>query len=112
MVPVDFDKPRQLKYDIPALRELEAAMNGMALGQIVREQLSQGGINAYVFCLWAGFKHEDRALTPNLVQKYLTTYLTQGKGLSSLAEKINEAIEETKVFARPEDAEGNGQPTT
>jgi len=109
MVSVDFDKPRQLKYDLDAVRDLEAGMNGQPLGSIV-QQLGQIGVNAIVFSLWAGLKWEDRGLSPNLVTKRLQTYIKAGKSLKKLAEAINDALEETGLFRTDEDPEGNAQP--
>ena len=97
MVQLDFDKPRLLKYDLAAIRDLEAQMNGEPLGVIVG-RLANLGVNALVLALWAGLKHEDRALTPHLVTLRLETYLKAGKPLRALADGINDALEESGLF--------------
>jgi hypothetical protein len=109
MVQVEFDRPRLLFYDLAAIRDLEQAMNGQPLGLIV-QQLANLGVNAMVVALWAGLKHEDRGLSPNLVTKRLETYLKDGKKLRHLADAVNDALEESGIFrgeADAEDAEKN-----
>jgi len=111
-VSIDFDKPRQLKFDLAAVRDLEAALNGRPLGQILTD-LTQLGINTLVVSLWAGLKHEDRTLNPKLVERMLTTYIDNKKSLRLLGRAINDALDETGLF-RDESAEdelgGNEKP--
>ena len=97
MVSIDFDKPRQLFYDLSAIRDLEAAMDGEPLGVIVG-RLANLGINALVFALWAGLKREDRTITPHLVTVRLDTYLKNGGEIRKLADGINDALEESGLF--------------
>lgn len=108
MIPIDFDKPRHLKFDLPAIKDLEANMNGQPLGAIVG-QLAQLGITAITMALWAGLKHEDRTLTPNLVTKMLERYLQEKKSLRALGRALNDAIEECGIFRNEDDDAGNGQ---
>ena len=113
MVQLEFDKPRQLKYDLAAIRDLEAQMGGEPLGVIVG-RLANLGVNALVLALWAGLKHEDRALTPHLVTLRLEKYLKDGKPLRALADAINDALEESGLFksaASEADAENPLTPT-
>jgi len=116
MIPVEFDKPRQLFFDLAAIRDLEAALGGQPLGTIVNQQLSNLGINATVNALWAGLKHEDRSLTPNLVTKRLETYLKNGGKLRTLADALSDALEESGIFRAAsdepaeEDEEKNAKP--
>jgi len=112
-VHVEFDKSRSLSFDLAAIRDLERAMDGQPLGIIVN-QLANLGVNAMVIALWAGLKHEDRTLTPNLVTKRLETYLKDGHKLRTLADALNDALEECGIF-RGEGDEGNApaeRPTT
>jgi hypothetical protein len=108
-VPIDFDKPRQLKFDLAAVRDLEAALNGKPLADIVND-LSRLGVTALVLSLWAGLKHEDRTLNPKLVERMLTTYIAEKKSLRTLGQAINDALDETGLFNSDEDVEGNSQP--
>jgi hypothetical protein len=114
-VQIDFDKPRELRFDLRAIKDLEAAMGGMPLGDVVG-QLSRVGVTAISAALWAGLKHEDKALTPNLVTKMLQAYIDakhKQKNLRVLARALNQAIEETGLFRSDadddEETEGNGQ---
>jgi hypothetical protein len=103
MIRIEFDRPRSLHYDLAAIRDLEKALDGKPLGVIVND-LANMGVNSFVFALWAGLKHEDRGLTPNLVTKRLEAYLKDAgepgsdKKLSLLADAINDALEESGLF--------------
>jgi hypothetical protein len=97
MTEIEFDKTRKLQYDLAAIRDLEAQMNGEPLGVIVG-RLANLGVNALVLALWAGLKHEDRALSPKLVERRLEAYLKAGKPLRALADGINDALEESGLF--------------
>lgn len=112
-VPIQFDKPRELKFNLAAIRDLEAALDGKPLASIIGD-IMRLGINATVIALWAGLKHEDKTLNPNLVTKMLESYLNAGGKLRTLAKALDEALDETGLF-RNEDDEGNAppeQPTT
>ena len=109
MVDLEFDRPRRLWYDLAAIRDLERAMDGQPLGLIVN-QLAQLGVNALVLALWAGLKHEDRTLNPNLVTKRLEAYIKDGKSLRTLADAINDGLEESGLFKGAEDDEKNVTP--
>lgn len=112
MVQIDFDKPRQLQFDLAAIRDLEAAMNGKPLASIVND-LASLGVTAIVLALWAGLKHEDRTLNPKLVERKLETYIKDKKSLRVLGRALNDAIEETGLFrSEDEESEGNVQTAT
>jgi hypothetical protein len=112
VIQIDFDKPRQLHFDLAAIRDLEAAMGGKPLASIVND-LASIGVNAIVLALWAGLKHEDRTLNPKLVERMLSTYIKNKKSLRVLARALNDGIEETGLFRNEDDepsAEGNEMP--
>lgn len=96
-IPIAFDKPRHLHFDLLSLKDLEEKMGGQPIGAIV-QQLQQAGVTAIIYALWAGLKHEDAALTPNLVTKMLTRYIEQGQSLVPIAHALNDALEESRVF--------------
>lgn len=111
-ISIDFDKPRTLKFDLAAVRDLEAALGGKPLASIIND-LSQLGVNALVLSLWAGLKHEDRTLNPRLVERMLTSYIEQKKSLRALGRAVNDALDETGLFRNEDEelsAEGNGIP--
>jgi hypothetical protein len=111
-VQIDFDKPRELKFDLRSIRDLERAMDGQPIGAILG-LLSQAGVTAIVAALWAGFKHEDASLSTNLVLKYLESYIQNKKSLRTLATALSTEILATGLFKSDvdelEEQEGNGQ---
>lgn len=114
MVQIDFDKPRLLHFDLAAVRDLEASLNGKPLAAIVLD-ITQLGVNALVLSLWAGLKHEDRTLNPKLVERILSGYINQKKSLRVLGRALNDALEETGMFRNEdeeptEEQEGNVKP--
>ena len=106
-VSVDLDKPRELKFDIRATRDLENQL-GKPLGLILQD-ITNFGVNSIVAALWAGLKHEDKSITPNLSEKLFQTYVKDRKSMKSLMTKISAAMEETGLFStdETEDVEGN-----
>lgn len=112
MVKIDLDKPRNLKFDIRALKDLEAAMDGKPLMNIIRDVMN-GGVTAIVTSMWAALKHEDATLNINLVTKMLQSYMDQGKNLRVLGRALGEAFKETGLLKTEEDEqpEGNEQAT-
>jgi hypothetical protein len=110
-IPIDFDKPRQLKFDLAAVRDMEAALGGKPLADIIND-ITRLGVNALVIALWAGLKHEARDLNPRLVERYLTTYIAEKKSLRKLGQAVNDALDETGLFRNEDEApaEGNGSP--
>jgi hypothetical protein len=100
-----------------AIEDLEMATGGQPLGTVVNN-LHLIGITTLKMALWAGLKHEDASLTPNLVRKHLQKYLDDKKPLKALTEAVNEAVmqsglfvsEASEVAAAPSASEGNGQP--
>jgi len=110
VIDIEFDKPRRLHFDLAAIRALEASLDGKPLSAVVTD-ISRLGVNALVYALWAGLKHEDRALNPKLVEKILDSYIREKKSLLALCRAINDAIEETGLFRNEdEDAQvGNEQ---
>jgi hypothetical protein len=111
VIPIELDKPRNLHYDFAALRDLEAQMNGEPLGEILRK-VTQGGITATAAIVFCGLKHEDKALTPRLLDKMLAHYMAGGSAKRrELFDKVSEALVQAKVFG-DDDAEeatnGNG----
>ena len=108
-VDIELDKPRRLRFDLGAIRDLERAMGGKPVGEIVQE-LRQVGVTAIVVALWAGLKHEDASLTQNLVTKILEEYLST-KSIRPVLRAIDEALNESGLLKRAGDeTEGNAQP--
>ena len=98
---ITLDKPRRLRFDLAAFKDLEAAMGGVPLGTIYR-QIQQFGLTAISLALWAGLKHEDRALTRPLTDTIFETYLTGGGRVSTVTTALMEAIDASGLFGGPE----------
>ena len=107
---IQLDKPRQLRFDLRAIRDLEAA-TGKTVGEITRD-LRHVGVTAILACLLAGLRHEDKSLTPNLVEKILEAYLDAGGGIRPVLKAIDEALASSGLLKKlaDEDAEGNALP--
>ena len=111
-VQIELDRTRHLKFDLAAIRDLEAMLDGRPLSNIIGD-ITRLGINAITVALYAGLKHEDRALNINLVTKILDSHITKAKGsgkneLRVVSRALSDAIEETGLFE--DDTEGNAQP--
>lgn len=102
MTPITLDKPRNLLFDLLAVKDLESQMGGLPSGAIVRH-LQQAGVNAIIAALWAGLKHEDSELTPAVVTQLLTRYVAEGRSLLPLARALNDALEASGVFRGPDE---------
>lgn len=106
---VVLDRPRNLRFDIAAVRDLEAALGGQPLG-LIWQQLGNMGINALCLALWAGLKHEDRGLTQNLIVKIVEKYIANGGKLKPVISAVTEAFEASDVFKSLDEELGNAQP--
>ena len=108
-VSIALDKRRDLKFDIRACRELEAQL-GKPLGAVLQD-ITSFGVNAMVVALWAGLKHEDKALTIGLTERLFSTYVKDKKSMRNLIKKLSDALDETGLFQKDddvvEDDEGN-----
>lgn len=104
-VQIEFDKPRELKFNIAAVRDLETVLDGKPLAGIIND-IGQIGVTAIVASLWAGLKHQDKALNLNLVAKMLDTYLENGGDVRVLTRAVSQAIEDTGLFRNALDDDG------
>ena len=111
MIPLEFDKPRNLKFDIRAIKDLEAQMSGLPLAVIIG-QLASVGVTALTTALWAGLKHEDAGLTIRNVTSKLQDYVNSGKSLKPIARALNDAIQETGLLRSDDDEEPEGNERT
>ena len=108
-VEIELDRPRRLRFDLRAIRDLEDAMGGKPVGRIVGD-LRNVGVTAIVSTLWAGLKHEDPSLSQNLVTKILEQYL-EAHSIQIVIKAINQALNESGLLKRAGDeTEGNAQP--
>lgn len=104
-----FDRPRNLRFDVNALADLEdRAKAGIA--QLFSEE--RIGLNALRLMLWAGLKHEDRTLTVERVGDMLSEYLSKGGSLEEVTQILSEAVEACGLFERADqNKEGSVAPS-
>lgn len=111
-VPIELDKPRNLRFNLRAIADLEA-VTGKPVGDITRD-LRMIGVTAIVACLHAGLAHEDKALTRNLVIRILEDYLDRpgSEGIRPVLKAIDDALSGSGLLKRigDEEPEGNVQP--
>jgi hypothetical protein len=81
-VDITLDRPRKLRFDIASLLTLEQLMDGKPLGSIVSD-LQRTSITGICLGLFAGLRHEDKALTRQSVQQLVEDYLNGAATSSS-----------------------------
>lgn len=100
------DKARHLRFDLAAVRDLEASLGGQPLG-VIWQQLGQMGITAMCVALYIGLKHEDRTLSQNLVNKMIERYISDGGKLKPIVTALTEAFEASGIFQSLDEELGN-----
>lgn len=94
-------KKRTLRFDINALADFEQE-TGMGFGQLMSTRAVFATARAL---LWAGLKHEDRALTVEKVGSLLGKYVQAGGQIDKALTAAFEAANEQGAFGDPK-AEG------
>lgn len=116
-VPIDLDRPRNLRLDFLALKELENRLGGISTTDIIH-RCQALSLNTIAAALYVGLKHEDPTLNPNLLNKILKTYFeAKGKGgLKVLLNAINKSLLECGLLKTDDEEDedegevpGNGQ---
>lgn len=95
-----FDKPRHLKFDLNALADAEREVKTGITTLFNEERM---GVDTVRIFIWAGLKHEDKALTINKVGEMIEDYIINSgedlmEALSELQNVIMEGIMASKVF--------------
>jgi hypothetical protein len=95
-----FDKPRHLKFDLNALADAEREVKSGIIALFNEERM---GVDTVRIFIWAGLKHEDKALTINEVGEMIEDYIINSgedlmEALSELQNVIMEGIMASKVF--------------
>jgi hypothetical protein len=95
-------RERVLRYDIAAMLALEEASDGKPTGEIVAS-LQRWSFTAMVLLLWAGFRHDDKALTQQQTRRALDAYVKEpGANIRQLRKDITEAIEASAWYKQIE----------
>lgn len=111
MVQIELDKTRNLKFDLKALKDLEAAMGGKPIMAIIGDVMNIG-VTAITTALWAGLKHEDPTLTIALTTKILQTYINDKKSMRALGRALGKSFEETGLLKSDDEDEPEGNEQT
>lgn len=101
MIPLEFDRQRNLHFNLGSIRDLERA-GGKPLAAILHD-LFNLGIDCLATTLYHGLKHEDATLNAALLLKMLEKHIEEDKSLSPLFTAAIQALEETGVLRTPED---------
>lgn len=92
------DKPRRLRFDLPSLVALEAAMGDVPIVAI-HTRIRQLSLTAICVATMVGLRHEDPSLTRDRTIEILGKYLTDGTGtLATITTALHEAIDQSGVF--------------
>jgi hypothetical protein len=95
-----FGKPRHLKFDLNALADAEREVKSGIAALFNEERM---GVDTVRIFIWAGLKHEDKALTINEVGEMIEDYIINSgedlmEALSELQNVIMKGIMASKVF--------------
>lgn len=90
-----FGKPRNLKFDINAIANVERELK-TGLNSIMGERM---GLDVLRVMLWAGLKHEDQSLTVEKIGNWIQKYIEDNKTnlLIAMDEFQNSILEALKA---------------
>ena len=97
-------KERRLRYDINAAAEMEELMGGKSLLYVLGSPMA-AGFSAIRVLLWGGLKHADKGLTLQRVGLMMQEYMEAGGNLGELAERIGEALKNSKIIGESDAGE-------
>ena len=97
-------KERRLRYDINAAAEMEELMGGKSLLYVLGSPMA-AGFSAIRVLLWGGLKHADKGLTLQRVGQMMQEYMEAGGNLGELAERIGEALKNSKIIGESDAGE-------
>lgn len=107
-VEIELDKPRRLRYDYNAIADVEEKA-GYGIPAIFNKD--RVGFHAFRLLLWGGLKWADGKLTVADAGKLINGFLKEGNTLEDLQEYLQNALEQSGLFAfeeaGEEDEEGN-----
>ena len=103
-------KERRLRYDINAAAEMEELMGGKSLLYVLGSPMA-AGFSAIRVLLWGGLKHADKGLTLQRVGLLMQEYMEAGGNLGELAERIGEALKNSKIIGESDVGEEPAEET-
>lgn len=94
----------EIKYDVNSICLLEEKTGKGLMGLLNENNM---GFNIIRLLLWAGLRHKQQHLTPEITGQWIQNYLIQKKSLANLMEKITEALKESGVLGDEENKDSN-----
>ena len=104
-IEVLLDKPRNLRFDVNALADIEQKC-GTGISSFLSEE--KLGFNAIRLLLWGGLKWEDRRMSVDLAGLLVQQAIEAGQGLEMIGEKITDAINVSGLFTEDESGKVDG----
>jgi hypothetical protein len=90
-IDIELDKPRRLRFDLAALRDLQRRLNNLTLLQIAN-RIREMDVDILMQSYYIALRWEDKALTPGQVDQMLQRRLDAGGSISELITPLSEAF--------------------
>lgn len=108
-VEIVLDKPRNLRFTVQALLDLQR-ISKEPLG-LFEVRFGQVSIEHLVWAIWAGLRHQFPSITIEEIVPLVEKYLTQGGTVTQLALEVNKALFHSGLFDEPKGATEGNAPT-
>lgn len=95
-------KERWVRFDYNAICDMESR-SGLGIMKLMDEN---AGFNTLRLLLWAGIKHENKALTPEMVGAWVQEYVNNGGKIEKLFEDAAMELGNSGILGKQQ-AEGN-----
>jgi hypothetical protein len=95
MIQIDFDKKRNLRFDINAIADLEE-VTGTSVQQLM--DAKKIGFRIIRAMVWAGLKHEDSMLSLNDAGELVQKCIEGGGSMNVIMEKVTKSIIASGLF--------------
>ena len=113
MSTIVFDKPRQVRFTLAALRQFKAVAK-MPLWKVWTKD-EEGNLRLFesemlTTVLWAGLIHEDSRLTFERAETLFQKYIDEKKDLADVVDAVMAAMKESGLFGEREGEAAEGVP--
>jgi hypothetical protein len=103
-IEIELDKPRRLRFDLAALRDLQRRLGNRTLLDIA-SRIREVDLDVIMQSYYMALRWEDKALTPGQVETLLQKRMDAGGSISELINPLSEAFMTGAGLVK---AEGNG----
>lgn len=103
-IEIELDKPRRLRFDLAALRDLQRRLGNKTLLEIAN-RIREVDLDVIMQSYYMALRWEDKALTPAAVETVLQKRIDAGGSISELINPLSEAFMAGAGMLR---ADGNG----